>query len=169
MNVALDHKPNCVVDLKIDLPADRVGQEWDTVSKEYQKQARLPGYRPGKAPKSLILSRYAKDIEEEVKDTLTRKAIREAADLHKLDLVSVTGTPTATIAEDKSMSIHAVIVRSPEFELPEYKNITVEVARKTIGDSDVEEMLESRLRSSGRSLITTGCALGIISSLMLVA
>ena len=78
MNVALDHKPNCVVDLKIDLPADRVGQEWDTVSKEYQKQARLPGYRPGKAPKSLILSRYAKDIEEEVKDTLTRKAIREA-------------------------------------------------------------------------------------------
>ena len=142
MNVALDHKPNCVVDLKIDLPADRVGQEWDTVSKEYQKQARLPGYRPGKAPKSLILSRYAKDIEEEVKDTLTRKAIREAADLHKLDLVSVTGTPTATIAEDKSMSIHAVIVRSPEFELPEYKNIAVEVARKTIGDSDVEEMLE---------------------------
>lgn len=142
MNVALDHKPNCVVDLKIDLPADRVGKEWDTVSKEFQKHARLPGYRPGKAPKTLILSRYAKDIEDEVKENLTRSAIREAAELHKLDLVTLRGTPTATLADDKTMSIHAVIVRTPEFELPDYKSVTVEVARKPVGDVDVEEMLE---------------------------
>lgn len=142
MNVALDHKPNCVVDLKIDLPADRVGKEWETVSKEFQKHARLPGYRPGKAPKALILSRYAKDIEDEVKDKLTREAIREAAELHKLDLVSVKGTPTATLADDKSLSVHAVIVRSPDFELPEYKAITVEVARKPVGDAEVDEMIE---------------------------
>ncbi len=142
MNVALDHKPNCVVDLKIDLPADRVGKEWDTVSKEFQKHARLPGYRPGKAPKSLILSRYAKDIEDEVKDKLTRSAIREAAELHNLDLVAVRSTPTATFAEDKSMSIHAVIVRTPAFELPEYKNLTVEVPSKTVGEAEVQDMLE---------------------------
>lgn len=142
MNVALDHKPNCVVDLKIDLPADRVGKEWDKVSKEFQKHARLPGYRPGKAPKSLILSRYAKDIEDEVKDKLTRSAIREAADLHNLDLVAVRSTPTATFAEDKSMSIHAVIVRTPTFELPAYKNLTVEVPSKTVGEAEVQDMLE---------------------------
>ena len=142
MNVALDYKPNCVVDLKIDLPADRVDKERDSVSKQFQKQARLPGYRPGKAPKSLILSRYAKDIEDEVKDNLTRSAIREAAELHKLDLVAIKDTPTATLADDQSLSIHAVIVRTPEFEIPDYKTIAVEVAQKAVGDVQVDEMLE---------------------------
>jgi trigger factor len=70
MNVALDHQKNCVVAIEIDLPSDRVNTEWNTISKEFQKQARLPGYRPGKAPAALIASRYAKDIEEEVKTKL---------------------------------------------------------------------------------------------------
>ena len=68
MNVALDYQPNCIVNLEIDLPADRVTKEWNNIAKEYQKQARIPGYRPGKAPMAMIESRYGREIESEIEE-----------------------------------------------------------------------------------------------------
>jgi len=142
MNVALDYQKNCVVALEIDLPSDRVNTEWNTISKEFQKQARLPGYRPGKAPAALIASRYAKDIEEEVKTKLIGEAIREAAKTHKLKIEAVEDVEKAEIAPDKSMKIVAKIIQAPEFDLPDYKNITIEVSKKAVTDEDVEDFLE---------------------------
>lgn len=142
MNVALDYQKNCVVVLEIDLPSDRVSTEWNTISTEFQKKARLPGYRPGKAPASLIATRYAKDIEEEVKTKLVGEAIREAVKTHNLKIHAVEEVEKVEIAADKTMKILAKIVQNPEFELPDYKNITVEVEKKTVTDKDVEALLE---------------------------
>jgi trigger factor len=142
MNVALDYKKNCVVALEIDLPSDRVSAEWNTIAKEFQKQARLPGYRPGKAPASLIASRYAKDIEEEVKTKLVGEAIREAVKTNNIKIHAVDNVEKAEIAADKSMKILATVIQTPDFELPDYKNITIEVAKKTVTDEDVEGFLE---------------------------
>jgi trigger factor len=142
MNVALDYQKNCVVALEIDLPSDRVSAEWNTISKEFQKQARLPGYRPGKAPASLIASRYAKDIEEEVKTKLVGEAIREAVKTNNIKIHAVDNVEKAEIAADKSMKILATVIQTPDFELPNYKNITIEVAKKTVTDEDVEGFLE---------------------------
>lgn len=142
MNVALDYQKNCVVALEIDLPSERVSAEWNTISKEFQKQARLPGYRPGKAPASLIASRYAKDIEEEVKTKLVGEAIREAVKTNKIKIHSVESVEKAEIATDKSMKILATVIQAPDFELPDYKNISVEVAKRQVTDQDVEDFLE---------------------------
>lgn len=142
MNVALDYQKNCVVALEIDLPSDRVNTEWNAISKEFQKQARLPGYRPGKAPAALIASRYAKDIEEEVKTKLIGEAIREAAKTHKLKIHAVEDVEKTEIAADKTMKILAKVTQVPEFELPDYKNLTVEVAKHSVTDEDVERFLE---------------------------
>jgi trigger factor len=142
MNVALDYQKNCVVALEIDLPSDRVSAEWNTIAKEFQKQARLPGYRPGKAPASLIASRYAKDIEEEVKTKLVGEAIREAVKTNNIKIHAVDNVEKAEIAADKSMKILATVIQTPDFELPDYKNITIEVAKKTVTDEDVEGFLE---------------------------
>jgi trigger factor len=142
MNVALDYQKNCVVALEIDLPSDRVSTEWNTISKEFQKQARLPGYRPGKAPASLIASRYAKDIEEEVKTKLVGEAIREAVKTKNIKIHAVDNVEKAEIAADKSMKILATVIQTPDFELADYKNIAGEVAKKTVTDEDVEGFLE---------------------------
>ena len=128
--------------LEIDLPSDRVSAEWNTIAKEFQKQARLPGYRPGKAPASLIASRYAKDIEEEVKTKLVGEAIREAVKTNNIKIHAVDNVEKAEIAADKSMKILATVIQTPDFELPDYKNITIEVAKKTVTDEDVESFLE---------------------------
>ena len=142
MNVALDYQKNCVVVLEIDLPSDRVSTEWNTIAKEFQKKARLPGYRPGKAPASLIATRYAKDIEEEVKTKLVGEAIREAIKTHNLKIHAVEEVEKVEIAADRTMKILAKIVQNPEFELPNYKNLTIEVEKKTVTDEDVKALLE---------------------------
>ena len=140
MNVALDFQPNCIVNLEIDLPADRVANEWNKVAKEYQKQARIPGYRPGKAPMSMIESRYGREIESEVSDSLSYEAVVEAAKEKNLRLHAIEKISESSIAADKSMKIRAAVVRTPDFDLPEYKNLALEVHKRQITEADVDQI-----------------------------
>ena len=142
MNVALDPQPNCIVNLDIELPADRVAKEWASIAKEYQKHARLPGYRPGKAPMPMIESRYGREIESEVRDSLSREAVLEALETKNVTLHAIKEISDVAIAPDKTMKIRAVVLRAPEFELPDYKNIHIEVPRRIITDADVDQILE---------------------------
>ena len=142
MKVALDRKPNCIVDLVIELPPDRVKKEWDTAAAQFRAQARIPGYRPGKAPAGIVEKRYAQQIEEEVRENLIGEAIREAAKKENLKLHGVRDVPEAHIAEDKSMRIRATVVEIPAFTLPDYKSISVSAPKRAVTDADVESFLE---------------------------
>lgn len=142
MNVALDYQPNCIVNLEIDLPADRVATEWNKVAKEYQKQARIPGYRPGKAPMAMIESRYGREIESEVSDSLSYEAVVEASKEKNLRLHAIEKISESSIAADKSMKIRATVVRTPDFDLPEYKNLALEVYKRPVTEADVDQLLE---------------------------
>lgn len=142
MKVALDRKPNCIIDLTIELPPDRVAKEIGLVAGQFQKHARIPGYRPGKAPAAVIEKRYAREIEEEVRENLIGEAIRESAKKEGLKLHGVRDVPEAHIAEDKSMRIRATVVEIPQFTLPDYKSLSVSAPKRAVTDADVESFLE---------------------------
>ncbi len=142
MNVALDYKENCIVELSIDLPSERVKKEWDTTAKGFQKMARIPGFRPGKAPISTIESRYAKDIKEEVINSLINDAIEEAVKTNNILLHSIENVEEAVMADDKSVKIRARIATQPAFDLPDYKSLSIEVPKKSVTDEDVEGFLD---------------------------
>ena len=142
MKVALDRKPNCIIDLTIELPPDRVAKEIGLVAGQFQKHARIPGYRPGKAPAAVIEKRYAREIEEEVRENLIGEAIRESAKKEGLKLHGVRDVPEAHIAEDKSMRIRATVVEIPQFSLPDYKSLSVSAPKRAVTDADVESFLE---------------------------
>jgi trigger factor len=157
MNVTLDYQPNCVVALEIDLPSDRVSKERDSVFKKFQKNGRLPGYRPGKAPEALIASRYAKEIEENIKDNLVHDAIGEAVKSHNLDLQSIS-VADVVIAPDQTMKIRASGIHAPIFDLPDYKNIAIEVAKKVVTEDDVTSFIEYLRNSHTKFDVITGRA-----------
>jgi len=142
MNVVCDPQPNCVVNLQVELPADQVSREWLSVSKDFQRHARIPGYRPGKAPQSLIDSRFAKEIREELEKKLLNESINEAIKQKNLRVLSVSKVEDITIGDDKTMRFRASVVTAPEFELPDYSSITVEAAKRPVTDGDVEKWLE---------------------------
>ena len=62
MNVVVENLPNCITTLRIELEADKVNKVWDAVTGDYTKYAKIPGYRAGKAPKSVIEKKFKKEI-----------------------------------------------------------------------------------------------------------
>ncbi|MBE2204246.1 MAG: trigger factor [Chthoniobacterales bacterium] len=142
MNVVCDPQPNCIVHLQVELPADQVTREWQSIAKDFQRLARIPGYRPGKAPQSLIDTRFARDIREELEKKLLNESLSEAIKQKNLRCLSVEKVEDVQIGEDKTMRYRASVITAPEFELPDYSSITIDLAKRTVSDEDVQKWLE---------------------------
>jgi trigger factor len=145
MKVQVEEKPESVSTLKIELPAEEVSKEWDTIANSFARFAKIPGYRPGKAPRTVIDKRFRKEIQEEVTKKLVSKSYREAIEQKKLRVASLTNLEDVQFGEDKSMRFQATVVTAPEFKLPDYKNIPVQLPDTKVTKAEIEATLE-RLR-----------------------
>jgi len=143
MNVVLENKPNCISTLRVELEPERVEREWKAVASQFQKVARVPGYRPGKAPQAIIDRKFSADIRQELTNKLLREAMNEAIAEKKLNVLSVSKVEDVEIAQDKSMHFTATVVTAPDFELPDYSHIEVEAAKKVVTNADVDEALNA--------------------------
>lgn len=143
MNVVVENKPNCIATLRVELEPERVEKEWQSVASQFQKMARVPGYRPGKAPQSLIDRKFSADIREELTKKLLREAMNEVIEEKKLRVISLSKVEDVEIADDKSMHFTVTLVTSPEFEIPDYSKIDLDIEKKTVTDEDVEKALNT--------------------------
>src|SRR6266704_1691997 len=152
MKVQVEEKPESISTLKIELPPDEVSKEWDTIANSFARFAKIPGYRPGKAPRAVIDKRFRKEIQDEVTKKLVSKSYREAIEQKKLRVASLTNLEDVQFGEDKSMRFQATVVTAPEFKLPDYKNIPVEVPDTKVTEAEIETMLE-RLRDQSADFV----------------
>src|SRR6266566_4949299 len=127
MKVQVEKKPESISTLKIELTPDEVSKEWDTIANSFARFAKIPGYRPGKAPRAVIDKRFRKEIQDEVTKKLVSKSYREAIEQKKLRVASLTNLEDVQFGEDKSMRFQATIVTAPEFKLPDTKVTEAEI------------------------------------------
>ena len=142
MNVVVESQPNCLATLTVELPADRVSKEWQNLARQFQRNVRIPGYRPGKAPQSLVDQRFAKDIKEELTSKLLRESLNEAIKDKGLRVLSVSEVKDVKIEDDKTMRYSATVVTAPDFELPDYASIPAELTKELPTDEHVEKWIE---------------------------
>ena len=64
MNIVVEKQPKCVATLRVEIPADKVQGQRDRIVRGYASKARVPGFRPGKAPRAIIEKRFDKEIGE---------------------------------------------------------------------------------------------------------
>src|SRR5450631_3716799 len=145
MKVDVEKQPDATSKLYIELPAEEVSKEWEAVANNFARFAKIPGYRPGKAPRRVIEAKFRKEIQDELTKKLVSKSYRDAIEQKKLRVVSVTNVEDVQFGEDKSMRFRATVVTAPEFELPEYKNIPVQLPEMAVSEAEIEAALE-RLR-----------------------
>src|SRR6266403_3283849 len=145
MKVEVEKQPGFVSTLQIELAPEEVAKEWDAIANSFARFAKIPGYRPGKAPRAVIDKRFRKEIQDELTKKLVSKSYHEAIEQEQLRVASLTNIEDIQFGEDKSMRFRATVVTAPEFELPDYKNIPVELPDTKVSDAEVEEALE-RLR-----------------------
>src|SRR6266511_2477261 len=139
MKVEVQQQPGSVSKLQIELPADEVAKEWNAIANSFARFAKIPGYRPGKAPRAVIDKRFRKEIQDELTKKLVSKSYHEAVEQEQLRVASLTNIEDIEFGEDKSMRFRATVVTAPEFELPEYKNVPVQLAGTKVSESRSEE------------------------------
>lgn len=142
MNVEVENLPNCITTLRVEVPPDKVSEAWNNVTHDYAQYAKIPGYRPGKAPRSIIESRFKKQIREEVEKKLLSESCREAINEKKLRVISLADVQDVEIADDKTLRFTATLVTAPEFELPDYKQIPIQLKPTEVTDAEIDAAME---------------------------
>ena len=143
MNVAFEPLPNCLANLKIEVDAPDVQKKMGEITSQYAKQARLPGFRQGKAPRAVVEKKFTKETREEVTRQVLSDACRDAIKDRNLRVLQLEEIEDVEWGEDKSLKFRATLVLQPEFDVPDYKGIPVSVPAVEVTDKDVDESIES--------------------------
>jgi trigger factor len=132
----------CRRELELEIPAETVKKAVERVAKEFARVARVPGFRPGKAPVTLIRRRFADDIKSEVLQSLVPEQIERAVTESKLVPVTQPQVDKVDFTETGPVKFRATFEVLPEFDLGQYKDLEVEVEDVKIEDSDVDKGME---------------------------
>jgi trigger factor len=143
MNITVEDVAPCKKRLKIEVPANRVKQAYDRVADDFQKEARIPGFRPGHAPLTVILKKFNKEIESEAQRSLVPEAYKEAITEKKLRVVSEPEIEDLKYQAGLSLSFSTVVELVPDFKLPDYKGLVIKKQETEVTDEDIEKTLKS--------------------------
>ena len=141
MNVTIENLAPCKKLLRVEIETREVDEAFESMIKDFQRQASLPGFRPGKAPRDMIVKRYEKDIQDEVKKKLIPDAYRKAVDEKKLEVVGYPDIEEIQFGRGQALQFAATVETAPDFQLPEYKGLPVKRETTSVADEDVDRAL----------------------------
>src|ERR1700735_2394677 len=133
----------CKRELELEIPAENVTKATEKVARDLARVARVPGVRPGKAPGTLIRRRFAEDIQGEALQSLVPEYIEKDLDEKKLVPITRPAVNKVDFKEGEPLRFRAVFEVLPEFELGDYKNLTVNVDAIETGDAQVDKTIEN--------------------------
>src|SRR5436853_5347425 len=129
--------------MRVEVEPQKVDEAFEAVTKDFQRAASLPGFRPGKAPKDMVVRKYAKDIEDEVKKKLISDSYKKAIEEQKLDVLGYPDIEEIQFNRGQPLQFAATVETAPEFELPEYKGLQVQREAKAVTDEDLNRALDA--------------------------
>jgi len=139
--------PECTREVLVDVPADEVAKTFRSVTANYKKYARIPGFRPGKTPDSVIRRRFAADIRKEVIDTLLPERFNQAVREQGVRPVGQPQVMELNLEEGTPLHVKAVFEYVPDFSIEGYKDVSVEKPSTEVTDEEFQQEIE-RLRES---------------------
>ena len=132
--------------VEVEIPADLIENETKRVTTEFGRQAKIPGFRPGKVPPTVVRNRFAKEIRDEVMSRLLPLTFRDAVLERGVEPV---GDPhlehVDAFVEGLPLKYKAEFEIKPQFDLHEYRGLEVDEPKIEVTENDVESMIE-RLR-----------------------
>ena len=143
-------------EIKIEIEPAEIRDAYDRISREYSKAAKVPGFRPGHAPTSVVRTRYKSEIRSEVLRELLPDAVNSAIDEHSLSAI---GEPDVQLDNsealehlgDEPLTVKVGLEVLPQIELKEYKGLETTRRMRPVTDADIDRVIEG-LRDSSASL-----------------
>lgn len=133
--------PECTREIEVEIPAEEVAKSFRTVLKRYQKQARIPGFRPGKVPESVLRNRFGTSLREDVVESILPPHFRSAIEGKGLKPISQPQVNDLHLEEGQPLRFRAVFEVLPEFSVDGYQQVTVEKPSTDLTDQEFEAEL----------------------------
>ena len=137
----------CKHSIEVSIPVDAIDAETAKVAGDFQKKMRMPGFRPGKAPLSLVKKNLESDIRSKVVENLIPRYLDKQFEQEQLKVVSRPDILDVHFTPGEPMVFKAEFEVAPQFELGEYRGLEVPYAEPVVTDADVQERLESMRQS----------------------
>jgi trigger factor len=117
--------PEVTREVTVQIPADEVAAAFRTVTKRYSKQARIPGFRLGKVPPTLIRARFAEQIRQDVVESVLPSHFRASIESHGYKPVSQPQVTELHLVDGEPLTFKAVFEVLPEIDIAGYRDVTV--------------------------------------------
>lgn len=131
--------------IAVSVTAEEVAEQETKLIKDFQRQAKIPGFRPGKAPEAMVRTRFAKDLQNELKQRIISQAHQEGvvgADFEVFNIVEL-NEGTITVGEGATVTFTVDVI--PEFELPAYEGLKVTSEPTDASEEEVSKLLDQIL------------------------
>jgi trigger factor len=140
--------PECTQELVLDVSAEEVGKAYRSVAGNYRKYAKIPGFRAGKVPETVIRRRFASEIRKEVIDSLLPQRFNQAVRDLGVKPVGQPQVTELTVEDGAPLHVKAVFEYIPDFSIEDYQSVTVDKPSVEITEEEfrqeVEQLRESR-------------------------
>ena len=136
--------------LTVEIPSDLVDAEIERIAKGYARQARLPGFRPGKAPASVIKQRFREQIHHDVMHGLIPKAVEEALTERGIEPVNTPNITNVAMHEGQPLTFTAAVETVPAFDPGDLSTLAVTRAITNVTDATVDQTLQRLRERAGK-------------------
>ena len=145
LDVQISDAGPCKKHVKVTIPRTDVEKQFQDSLGELSREAVIPGFRPGRAPKQLVEKRFRKQVAGQVKSTLLMACLGQIDEEHKLNAISepVLDVEAIELPEDGPMSFEMDVEVRPDFPLPAYKALTLKSPVKTVTEADVDAQVKA--------------------------
>jgi len=137
--------PELTRSIQVEAPAEEVDKAFQKVTKRYSKLARIPGFRAGKVPPSLIKSRFAREVRQEVLEALVSDKFRQALESQNLRPVSQPQVSEMFLVEGQPLKFTATFEVLPEFDVTGYDSVHIQRPDVTLTDEEFQDELNNVL------------------------
>ncbi len=128
-------------EIAVEIPVEEVTRETNSLIQKYQKLARIPGFRRGHVPASVIRQRFAEDLKSDVVEALVPRYFRKAADKQGLIPVSQPQVTDLHLKDNEPLRFKASFEVMPEIKVEGYKELRAEKPEITVTDEEVEQSM----------------------------
>ncbi len=141
MNVTVEELAPCKRLMRVEVDVQSVDDTFTSVTRDLQRQVRVPGFRPGKAPLDLVQRALAGRLDQEVKKRLINDAYQKAVAEKHLHPVGKVDIEEIQFGRGQALQFAATMETEPEFELPDYKKLPLRRDTRAVSDEDVDRAL----------------------------
>ena len=131
--------------ISITASSEEVSEQEAKLINDFQRQAKIPGFRPGKAPKNIVRQRFAKDIQQELKQRVVSQAHQEGVAGAEFEVFNIVELDEGEVKGGQGATITFTVDVIPEFEVPAYEGLKVTNVPTEASDEEVAKMLDQIL------------------------